>query len=317
MNRGKYQKVGFGRHGGGDVCGCHRSEKLTFSPEEMNDLLSHVKNVEWVTRNLVEKAEQLDNMMATLTEKTNAYVSAAQTLEAVKAEVIELLRTAGATGDDVLHIVELTDEVVQGDMRAVTSNAVSRFVNELLRDYAMSDELAAADDAVAELRDQMSGAYTSLGTAQTDINNLKNRVAYLESLHIDDEPGQGEDDPQPIQTRSWYVGQITKTRSEFAALTAQELVEASAEYPVTQKTATLTIYKSCWFVMVPDGTEVQSAQYAVANFESRFTQQQIENGFENNTSHEDIYIRGILYHVYVNRNADLVNSNASGMFTIK
>ena len=289
-----------------------------FTPEEMNDLLSHVKNVEWVTRNLVEKAEQLDNMMATLTEKTNAYISAAQTLEAVKAEVIELLRTAGTTGDDVLHVLETTDEVQQGDMRAVTSNAVSRFVNELLRDYAMSDELSAIDEAVMELKEQMNGAYTSLGTAQTDINSLKQKVAYLESFHIDDEPEPGQDDPiQPIQTRSWYVGQITKTRSEFAALTAQELIEASAEYPVTQKTATLTIYKSCWFVMVPDGTEVQSAQYAVANFESRFSQQQIENGFENYTSHEDIYIRGILYHVYVNRNTGLVNSNASGMFTIK
>ena len=145
---------------------------------------------------------------------------------------------------------------------------------------------------------------------------LERRVEYLESLHgITPEPGPGPG-PEPGDQTKWYVGQITKTKSTFAQLTKEELLRVCTAYLLTAKSANLTINESCWFIMVPNGTHVTSASYVSGGLKSTFTQSDIENGFVSGLTHEDIVIDDITYHVFVNRNTALVESNASGTFTI-
>lgn len=116
---------------------------------------------------------------------------------------------------------------------------------------------------------------------------------------------------------AWYVGQVTTTAEGFAAMTADELLSVADIYPVTEKESTFNINKSCWFVMVPDGVEVQSASYTDGGIVSSFDDEEVAGEFGSDVHHGDVTINGLTYHVYVNRNTALVDSNAIGNFTLK
>jgi len=151
----------------------------------------------------------------------------------------------------------------------------------------------------------------------TRLDELERRVTYLESLHGITPPGPEPPGPGPEpQPAKWYVGQITKTRTTFAQLTAEQLLNASVAYLLAGKKAELTINESCWFVMVPDGTHVERASYVANGIPSTFTREEIENGFVSGVTHDDVVINDITYHVYVNRNTALVESGAEGEFVI-
>ena len=123
--------------------------------------------------------------------------------------------------------------------------------------------------------------------------------------------------PDDVQQNYWYVGQITKTKPQFIAMTASELVSASGRYHITQKSVSFIINNSCWFIMVPNGVHVDTAQYSSGGSTQIAYQDEIENGFLNTTYHSDVVIGGVTYHVYVNRNAALVDSNSPAQVTLK
>ena len=123
--------------------------------------------------------------------------------------------------------------------------------------------------------------------------------------------------PTPIVGNLWYVGQITRNRTQFANLSVKELLSVSKEYLPIVKKATFDITESCWFIMIPDSLDVLSAGYSTGGIDTTFTKEDIKNGFRNNTRHDDVTINGVLYHVYVNRNEALIDSDSSGMFMIE
>ena len=144
------------------------------------------------------------------------------------------------------------------------------------------------------------------------INYIKARLNYKEP---DVEPAPGPE-PPPTPANYWYVGQITATRPEFAALSGVALIENAVAYSLEQKQVNFNINKSCWYVMVPTGTSVLRASYVSGGIESVVSQYDIEHGFITNVLHDDIEINGVIYHVYVNRGSSLVDSNTPANFTI-
>lgn len=124
-------------------------------------------------------------------------------------------------------------------------------------------------------------------------------------------------EPEPIPIiPSWYVGQINKTKSQFSALSVEELLAVSQLVLGSTKTISFEINHSCWFIMVPVITHVISAQYTDSGITTVFTQNEIENGFITDVYHEDVEIANNLYHVYVNRSVGLIDSGVVGQFTI-
>lgn len=126
-----------------------------------------------------------------------------------------------------------------------------------------------------------------------------------------------EPEPTPVETKYWYVGQITRTRPQFEELSAEQLVNSAKAYSVLQTTASFTINNSCWYCMIPEGEDIKSAKYTVNGITSTFTEQEIKNGFVTDVMHDDIEIDDITYKIYVNRNTALVASNAVASFTLK
>jgi len=142
------------------------------------------------------------------------------------------------------------------------------------------------------------------------IKALEQRIIILEGFHgitPDPEPSDGW----------WYIGQTTATRSAFGALTTEELVTAALRFPLSKKSETFLINRSCWFIMVPEGASVKSARYTAGGIISEFTKEEIENGFVSGVTHEDVVIDNVTYKVYVNRNTALINSDAIGRFEIE
>lgn len=152
---------------------------------------------------------------------------------------------------------------------------------------------------------------TKLSDTVMSIGNISNNITLTVNCELIPTP------PDPQTILNWYAGQITKTRSQFAELTTEQLLAASQAYNTQQKTANITINKSCWFCMIPNGEDIQSAQYTASGITSNFTEQEIKNGFASGVTHGDIEINNVTYKVYVNRNTALVDSNTSGSFTLK
>lgn len=152
--------------------------------------------------------------------------------------------------------------------------------------------------------------------ANTIIKYIDAKITQIYGGYIDDVDPTPEP-PQPIGGKYWYVGQITRTRSQFANLSVNELLKVSTQYPAEAKRATFDITESCWFIIIRDDMDVQSAGYCTGGIDTTFTKEDIKNGFKNNTRHDDIYIDGILHHVYVNRNEALIDSDSSGLFIIE
>ena len=121
---------------------------------------------------------------------------------------------------------------------------------------------------------------------------------------------------QTKYTMYWYLGQITKTKSEFAALTVDELKGVATAIPTSTTSKNITINKSVWFVMLPDDVEPKSAQYIAGGITSPFSAQEIKDGTGFGCTHSDVTIDGKTYKVYGNRNTALVDSNAAGTFNI-
>lgn len=132
-----------------------------------------------------------------------------------------------------------------------------------------------------------------------------------------------ESEPQIIKQAAylsfWYVGQINATKTEFTALSADQLKSyAALPIPTTTKSANITINSSCWYAMIPAGeADILNAQYTAGGLTSTFDEDTIKNGFGSMLTHDDVTISGKTYKVYVNRNGALVNSNANGIFRIK
>ena len=183
------------------------------------------------------------------------------------------------------------------------------------RDDAYDNCLDEIAGDLLRIEDLIDGIRRSLGSSQTEINRLKARVTELEGLHSSDPNNGAGNDPVPQSV--WYVGQITKTKSQFGSLTVNELVAAATQYPISQKTVNITINNSCWYAMVPTDADILSAQYTDSGLISTFDESDIKSGFTSGVTHEDVVIEGKTYHVYVNRNTALVNGNVEGQFTIK
>lgn len=149
------------------------------------------------------------------------------------------------------------------------------------------------------------------------ISDLDDRVTALEEGSGSGSDSDSDSSSSGILIPMWYVGQISRTKIQFSELTVEQLVSNAQPINTDQKTATFTINESCWFCMIPEGEDIQSAQYTVSGITSTFTEQEIKNGFVTDVTHDDIEIDGITYKIYVNRNTALVDSNAAASFTLK
>ena len=166
---------------------------------------------------------------------------------------------------------------------------------------------------VATMSEDGKVSYTTENTSLSD----EERATIEVSVTLNGETGKTEAKvKQTKYTLYWYLGQITKSRSEFGAMTASELKAACSAVSTSTKSKDITINKSVWFAMVPAGTTVNSAQYAAGGMTSTFTASEIEDPSVFNATHEDVEIDGKTYHVYGYRHPDFVGSNAAGKFVI-
>jgi hypothetical protein len=158
------------------------------------------------------------------------------------------------------------------------------------------------------------------GIEETD-SGYADGEGHAHAWNINGEEGSSESEQEPSDVPTdvldWYVGQVTKTASAFAGLTAAELMTYTQAYPITTKEANITIKHSCWFMVVPESVGVAGARYSIGGFTSEFTEQEIKNGFGSEVYHSDIILNGTRYKVYVNRNTALVGSNAEGKILLK
>lgn len=190
---------------------------------------------------------------------------------------------------------------------------VGEIISVLTKTFFESPSISIGGDIyirVSENNVKLQDVLQALATAaNVDISSL----ATDEQESGETPSGDTIDDNVPV----WYVGQVNATEEEFAALTAGELMSNAGRYPTTDNEVTFRINKSCWFVMVPDGTEVDSASYTASGIESTFDDEEVIGDFGSEVYHNDVVISGTTYHVYVNRNTALVGSNALGKFTLK
>lgn len=125
-----------------------------------------------------------------------------------------------------------------------------------------------------------------------------------------------EPEPQPT-TDTWYIGQINKTRPDFAELTVDELLAVSTAYSSTNKTVSITLNSSCWFVMIPTTCDVSRAYYIDGGILTEYNAEEIKNNFGGLVTHSDVVINNKTYKVYVNRSMGFVDSNLEAWFVIK
>lgn len=239
--------------------------------------------------------------------------------------------------DSIAQIKEITDSL-QTKLENQKKNALSEFAVLHLEDSANSNRIDSIGtisqkcfseifqenniirdslEKIKEIADSIQLEFDKFKNDITlNIETLKERVSTLETSQNGTTTDPGND-PDPNEKGLWYVGQITKTRTQFAGLTAEELIAVSTAYPITTKTADITINKSCWFAMVPKNADIASAQYIAGGITSTFTEEEIKNGFASGVVHDDVVIKGVTYHVYVNRNTALIDYNAAGRFTLK
>lgn len=144
---------------------------------------------------------------------------------------------------------------------------------------------------------------------KNQLNSMMSRIRALERFH--------KNDPYVPEENVWFVGQITKKSYKFSELTLVQLLSVSQAVPLETKEAVFVINESCWFAMVPEGTEIEGACYTDGGFVSNFTKEEIENGFISGVTHSDVVINDRVYHVYVNRNAGLEGAGVEGRFRIK
>lgn len=117
-----------------------------------------------------------------------------------------------------------------------------------------------------------------------------------------------------------YIGQITATRSEFRELTDSELISNATRYLMDGDylRQEFTINNSIWYMIIPEeGVYASEAEYTAAGITSKFSEDEITNPEFFSATHSKIYIEGVPYVVYGNRNTALVDSDSRGSITFK
>lgn len=150
--------------------------------------------------------------------------------------------------------------------------------------------------------------------ADTIIKYIDAKLIQIYGGSIPVEPGPI---PPPADDKFWYIGQLNATASQFEQLTVEELLASAVGYKASVKQVDFHINNSCWYMMIRADMSVVSASYTAGGITSLFDKQEIESGFGDTARHDDVEIGGVTYHVYVNRNYYLIDSNASGVINIE
>lgn len=127
----------------------------------------------------------------------------------------------------------------------------------------------------------------------------------------------GQDDTGGDVYGSWYIGQITATKSQFTNLTDSDLINNAIEIPLSTKSETVTLNKSCWYVLIPTNVQVLGAKYVCGSMISEFSANDIVNRTDFDVLHDDIIVDNVIYKVYAYRSYAFTNTPALSTFNIE
>ena len=172
-----YQRMGFGKHGGGNSCGCYQ-ERLQYGPAQINTLLKKVESVNWLMDNLLNIHNELKKALDDFVDKGKKIDG----LEQNAKEALMQLLNAIVSCESRLNLLEnnITNVVELNNNGLVPSDVIARYIQAYTQQFANEDQLGAIDDAVALLSQSLNiVAATANNAIQRSKISVPNGVASL------------------------------------------------------------------------------------------------------------------------------------------
>ena len=163
MGRENYQRVGLGRHGGGNGFGIPRKGGLLYDTDEINTLLTHVKSVQYITKNLTKVKEDLEKALDDFANKGDAIDKVSEDTRQSVFQLVEYLRQfesrIAAMENNITNVVE------PDNTGLVPSDVIARYISSYTSQFANEDQLGALDFALTELSSTVNNLSTALNNA--------------------------------------------------------------------------------------------------------------------------------------------------------